>query len=75
MIDEIYELEEAANELELLDATFSALNVAMCDGKTVVDRNAFVLPCCKLHDIPQTITAIHERMFEKINENEKENVA
>lgn len=75
MIDEIYELEEAANELELLDATFSALNVAMCDGKTVVDRNAFVLPCCKLHDILQTITAIHEKMFEKINENEKEKTA
>lgn len=75
MIDEIHELEEAAGELELLDATFSALNVAMCDGKTVVDSNAFVLPYYKLHDISQAITAICEKMFEKINENEKENVA
>lgn len=45
MIDELYELEEAAAELELISATLYALNIAMCDGKTLVDSNAFVLPC------------------------------
>lgn len=73
MIDEIHELEEAAGELELLDATFSALNVAMCDGKTIVDSNAFVLPYYKLHDISQTITAIHKKMFDKIEEKKEDN--
>ena len=41
MIDELYELEEAAAELELISATLYALNIAMCDGKTLVDSNAF----------------------------------
>lgn len=71
MIDELYELEEAAAELELISATLYALNIAMCDGKTLVDSNAFVLPCCKLHDISQTIIAIHKKMFDKIEEKKR----
>lgn len=73
MIDELYELEEAAAELELISATLYVLNIAMCDGKTLVDSNAFVLPCCKLHDISQTITAIHKKMFDKIEEKKEDN--
>lgn len=44
MIDELYELEEAAAELELISATLYALNIAMCDGKRLLTATLLFYP-------------------------------
>lgn len=59
----VYDLEDASVDLELLTHVFEAINIAMCEGSSLLNYETLMYPCSELQKISNKIKSLIEKFF------------